>query len=175
MAFQRKRSEPKDSDLSRTPEEWDEKARGWILARLTRGPRTKAQLARMLADRWVPEEIANALLDRFEEVGLIDDAAYARAFSADRRETRGLAKSALKRELGAAGVAVDVIDEALDEYSAEDDIELAVRLVEKRWVSLQKLDRDAKYRRLMGYLGRRGFSGATISNAIRQVEQANQE
>ena len=105
MAFQRKRSGSDDSDLSRTPEEWDERARGLLLARLTRGPRTKVQLARMLAEKGVPEEIAHPLLDRFQEVGLIDDAAYARAFSRDRRETRGLAKSALKRELGQAGVA----------------------------------------------------------------------
>jgi len=173
MAFQRKRSGSDDSDLSRTPEEWDERARGLILARLTRGPRTKVQLGRMLADKGVPEVVANALLDRFEEVGLVDDAAYARAFSRDRRETRGLAKSALKRELGAAGVSMESIDEALQEYTSEDDFELAIRLVEKRWGSLAKLDRDARYRRLMGYLGRRGFSGGTISAAIRLVESSH--
>jgi regulatory protein len=170
MAFQRTRSGSKDSDLSLTPHEWDERARGLLLARLTRGPRTKTQLARMLAEKGVPEEIALPLLDRFQEVGLIDDSAYARAFSRDRRETRGLAKSALRRELGQAGVDIETIDEALGDYSTEDDQELAIKLVDKRWDSLAKLEHDARYRRLLGYLGRRGFSSGTITAAIRAVE-----
>ena len=174
MAFQRKRSGSDDSDLSRTPEEWDERARGLLLARLTRGPRTKLQLAKMLSEKGVPEDIAVPLLDRFTEVGLIDDAAYARAFARDRRATRGLAKSALRRELNSAGVAVDQIDEALDEYTNEDDLELATNLVAKRWASLAKLDRDARYRRLLGYLGRRGFSSSTIGSAIKSVEASSE-
>ena len=172
MAFNRKRSEPKDSDLSRTPEEWDEKARGWLLGRLTRGPRTKVQLARMLSDKGVPEEIAQPLLDRFEDVGLIDDAAYARAFARDRRQSRGLSKSALRRELGQAGVEQELVTEVLEEYTAEDDLELAITLVSKRWQGLARLESDARYRRLSGYLGRRGFSGGTISAAIRSVADA---
>jgi regulatory protein len=172
MAFNRKRSGSQDSDLSHTPEEWDEKARGWLLGRLTRGPRSKAQLARMLAEKGVPEEVAQPLLDRFEDVGLIDDASYARAFARDRRQSRGLAKSALRRELGQAGVDQELVTEALEEYSAEDDLDLAISLVEKRWQGLARLERDARYRRISSYLGRRGFSGSTISTAIRTVEDA---
>ena len=169
MGFNRKRSESKDSDLSLTPQEWDEKARGWLLGRLTRGPRTKLQLARMLSEKGVPDEIAQPLLDRFEDVGLIDDAAFARAFARDRRQSRGLSKSALRRELTQAGVDQELVTDALEEYSSEDDLELAIRLVEKRWQGLARLESDARYRRLSGYLGRRGFSGGTIGAAIRAV------
>ena len=164
-----KRSGSQDSDLSLTPEEWDEKARGILLARLTHGPRTKLQLFQLLAGKGVPQEVATSLLDRFEEVGLIDDAAYALAFTHDRRQTRGLAKSALKRELRQAGVAIEQIDDAVDAISSEDDFELALVLVRKRWPSLAKLESEARYRRVAGYLGRRGFSGSTISSAIRAV------
>jgi len=174
MGFNRKRSESKDSDLSLTPQEWDEKARGWLLGRLTRGPRTKLQLARMLSEKGVPDEIAQPLLDRFEDVGLIDDAAFARAFARDRRQSRGLSKSALRRELTQAGVDQELVTDALEEYSSEDDLELAIRLVEKRWQGLARLESDARYRRLSGYLGRRGFSGSTIGAAIRAVADSQQ-
>jgi len=174
MGFNRKRSESKDSDLSLTPQEWDEKARGWLLGRLTRGPRTKLQLARMLSEKGVPDEIAQPLLDRFEDVGLIDDAAFARAFARDRRQSRGLSKSALRRELTQAGVDLELVTDALEEYSSEDDLELAIRLVEKRWQGLARLESDARYRRLSGYLGRRGFSGSTIGAAIRAVADSQQ-
>lgn len=171
MSFKRKRFESKDSDLSRSPEEWDERARGILLARLTRGPRTKHQLAQLLATKEVPEEIALPLLERFQEVGLIDDAAYARAFAHDRRQSRGLAKSALKRELNQAGVSPHQIDDALSGIEPEDEFELAVRLVQKRWSSVASLDWQARQRRLLGYLGRRGFTAGVISEAVKRVEQ----
>lgn len=154
-----------------TPEQWDERARNALLNQLTRGPRTKKQLAQLLAKKFVPEDIANALLDRFEEVQLIDDAAYARAFAHDRRLSRGLSKQALKRELGNAGVAPEIIDETLEPIDNEADASLAVDLVRKRWSAVRGLERDARYRRLSGYLGRRGFSGYAISLAISTVER----
>jgi regulatory protein len=123
----------------------------------------------MLSEKGVPDEIAQPLLDRFEDVGLIDDAAFARAFARDRRQSRGLSKSALRRELTQAGVDQELVTDALEEYSSEDDLELAIRLVEKRWQGLARLESDARYRRLSGYLGRRGFSGSTIGAAIRAV------
>ncbi|MEY4410793.1 MAG: hypothetical protein RLZ69_367 [Actinomycetota bacterium] len=171
MSFKSKRFGSKEPDLSLSPEEWDEKARGWILAKLTRGPRTKHQLWQMLAQRSVPEDIAAQLLDRFEDVGLIDDAHYAKAFTNDRRATRGLAKSALKRELNQAGVAAEHIDSALEDIDSEADLELATQLIRKRWSSVSSLERNARQRRLMGFLGRRGFGGSTIAAAIRTVEQ----
>ena len=109
------------------------------------------------------------MLDRFTEVGLIDDAAYARAFAHDKRLTRGLSKSAIKRELSQAGVDQELILEAIEPIDSEAELELAIRLVEKRWSSVAKLDRDARYRRLSGYLGRRGFAGSIISSAIHSV------
>lgn len=154
-----------------TPEQWDERARTALLNQLTRGPRTKKQLGQMLAKKFIPQEIASALLDRFEEVQLIDDAAYARAFAHDRRLSRGLSKQALKRELGNAGVAPEIIDETLDPIDNEADTELAIELVRKRWPSVSGLERDARYRRLSGYLGRRGFSGSAVAQAISTVER----
>ena len=171
MGFKPKRFGSTDPDLSLSDEEWDEKARGIILGRLTRGPRSKAQLFQLLTTKQVPVEISERLLDRFEEVGLIDDAAYARAFTNDRRASRGLAKGALKRELSQAGVAAPIIEETLQDIDSDSDLQLAISLVEKRWNSLTQLDWQARQRRLLGYLGRRGFSGGVVGQAIRTVEE----
>ena len=171
MEFKSRRSGPKEPDLSLTPQQWEERARNLVLNRLSLSPRTKHQLAQMLAKKEVPEEIAVAILDRFEEVHLIDDAAFARVFAHDRRLSRGLAKPALKRELSQAGVAVEYIEAALEPIQSEDEIELAITLVRKRWRSVSELPREARQRRLMGFLGRRGFGGSTISTAISVVER----
>ena len=163
----RKPAEPEDFTL----EEWEEKARNWILDRLSRSPRTRFQLAKMLTDRNVPQEIIERLLDRFTEVGLIDDAAFAKAFTTSRRLSRGLSKSALKRELATVGVDQELIQEALENIDSEAELVLATELAIKRIRSLSSLERDVQYRRLAGYLGRRGFSSGIVGSAIRTAQQ----
>ena len=79
-------------------------ARGICLRALTGAPKTRKQLADLLAKRDVPEDAAEAVLDRFTEVGLIDDAAFARAWVSSRQAGRGLARRALSAELRAKGV-----------------------------------------------------------------------
>lgn len=173
MAFQRKRSESADSDLLRTPEEWQERARNLLLNKLTRGPRSRFQLEQMLLKDEVPSDICEEILDRFTQVALIDDAAFAKAFAHDRRATRGLSKSALKRELAKVGVANQYIEDALEGIESEDELELATDLVRRRWNSVRNLEWQARQRRLSGFLGRRGFGGNVVSSAIRAVEQEN--
>jgi len=93
-------------------------ARRILLARLTDQPRTRAELAGFLAAKDVPDEVATRLLDRFTEVGLIDDAAFARAWITSRLAGRGLARRALASELRRKGVSDEVAREALDEIDA---------------------------------------------------------
>jgi regulatory protein len=124
--------------------------------------------------REIPADISEELLDRFTEVGLIDDVAFAKAFAHDRRANRGLSKAALKRELSNVGVEQQLIQDALEEIDPDQELELAIRLVEKRWNSVKNLDWQSRQRRLSGFLGRRGFSGSVVSVSIKTVENQEQ-
>src|SRR5690625_442791 len=66
----------------------EEVARAILLRQLAAAPRSRAQLAEKLSARNVPDELAETLLDRFEEVGLIDDAAYAEMLVRSRHNER---------------------------------------------------------------------------------------
>ena len=87
---------------------------------LTLAPRTRAQLADALRKRGIPDEAADEVLSRFEDVGLIDDAAFARAWVESRHYSRGLAGRALSAELKQRGVAADEIRAAIDEQLGPD-------------------------------------------------------
>lgn len=154
-----------------TPDQWLEKARSILLNRLSRGPRSKAQLRNLLEERQVPSEIAEGILDRFEEVGLIDDAKFAEAFARDKRQSRGLAKRALAQELKKVGVSPEFSESALEEFDQESEVELAITLVERRLATVSNLDWQSRQRRLYGYLGRRGFAANVIATAIARAEQ----
>ena len=132
-------------------------ARKILLDQLTGRARTRSELAEKLAGRNVPGEIARRLLDRFEEVGLVDDAAYAREWVAQRQSGRGLARRALAQELRRKGVEDEVAREALDEIDDDDEVEAARRLVRAKLRSVRALDNDKAMRRLVGMLARKGY------------------
>src|SRR5262245_29215610 len=90
-------------------------ARKILLDQLTGQARSRSELAGKLAKKGVPEEIAGRLLDRFEEVGLVDDSAFARDWVASRQAGRGLARRALAQELRRKGIDDEVAREALSE------------------------------------------------------------
>ena len=144
-------------------------ARGICLRALTGAPKTRQQLADLLAQRGVPDDAAETVLDRFTEVGLIDDAAFARAWVSSRQAGRGLARRALSAELRAKGVESEVAAEAVGEVDDDDERAAARRLVERRVGSMRRLDRATATRRLMGMLARKGYNGGLAAAVIREA------
>jgi regulatory protein len=144
-------------------------ARGICLRALTGAPKTRQQLADLLAQKGVPDEAAETVLDRFTEVGLIDDAAFARAWVTSRQAGRGLARRALSAELRAKGVEPEVAAEAVEAVGDDDEREAARRLVERKVGAMRRLDRATATRRLMGMLARKGYNGGLAAAVIREA------
>ncbi|HEV7188378.1 MAG TPA: regulatory protein RecX [Blastococcus sp.] len=144
-------------------------ARGVCLRALTGAPKTRQQLADLLAKRGVPEPAALAVLDRFGEVGLIDDAAFARAWVSSRQAGRGLARRALTVELRAMGVDPEVAAEAVEAVNDDDERAAARILVERRLRGMSRLDRATASRRLVGMLARKGYSGGLAAAVVREA------
>ena len=124
-------------------------------------------MAQSLAKKNVPGDIAESLLDRFEEVGLIDDSAFARMWVDSRVRTRGLARTALSRELRRKGIADDVIHEVLDGLDPESERQAAHRLVQNKLRSMSGLDDTARIRRLVGMLARKGYTPQVAFDVVR--------
>lgn len=144
-------------------------ARAIVLRRLELAPRTRHELAVTLRERGVPQEVADAVLDRFVEVGLIDDAEFARSWVESRHRSRGAARPVLRQELRRKGVADALIDEALGQLTAEGESERARALVHRKLPSLSRYDDATKARRLSSMLMRRGYSGGTAATVVREA------
>lgn len=152
-----------------------EQARNICLRLLTGTPRTRKQLADALRKREIPDEAAEEVLSRFEDVGLIDDAAFADAWVESRHHGRGLARRALVRELRTKGVDPVVIDEAVGQLDPEQEEETARELVARKLRSTQGLDRDKRLRRLAGMLARKGYGEGMALRVVRQAIKAEGE
>lgn len=140
-----------------------------MLRKLTGQSRTRRELADALADRDVPDDAADAVLDRMEEVGLVDDRGFARDWVESRQSRRQLSRSAMRRELSAKGVDRDHIDEALAEVEDSDELGAARALAEKKARSMTKLEPQVRYRRLAGALARRGFPSHVTTQVLAEV------
>lgn len=149
-------------------------ARKILLDQLSMTARSRSELAERLARKDVPEEIATRLLDRFEEVGLIDDEAFARSWVDSRQRTRGLARTALAVELRRKGIADETARTVLAEVDPDDEEAAARRLVQKKLRSMRGLDEQVAARRLVGMLARKGY-GAGLAYAVVRQELALQD
>ena len=146
------------------------RAREVCLQLLTFAPRTRAQLAGALRKRGIPDEVAAEVLGRFEDVGLIDDAAFARAWVESRHYSRGLAGRALSAELKQRGVAADAISAAIDEQLSPDaEASAARRLIERKLTATRGLPPEQRTRRLAGLLARKGYPAGLAFRVIREA------
>jgi regulatory protein len=153
-----------------TPERLEQRARNVLLHQLARSAKSTHQLRKILENREIPSEIAERVLERFTEVGLIDDEAYAETIVNSRRNFKGLSKSAIKRELGEKGVPAPIIEASIESITAEDDFEAAKDLASRRIRQMSSLARDVRERRLAGYLGRKGYPSSVVFAAIKFAE-----
>ena len=142
-------------------------ARGIVLRQLTMAPRSRAQLATALADRGAADDVAQRVLDRFEQVGLIDDAEFAAAWVRSRHRTRGLSRRALAHELRAKGIDDELAAQALTSLDEDDERRAAEQLVARRLRSMGELPREKQLSRLVGLLARKGYGGSLALQVVR--------
>jgi regulatory protein len=162
---------PGDQDDS--PADPEQVARTILLRRLEAAPRTRAELATTLRERNVPDDVAHRVLDRFEEVGLIDDRVFAQMWVESRQRGRGLSGRALRSELHRKGVPAPLIDEALEQVDPEDELAAAREVARRKARSVAGLPRATQVRRLSGALARKGYGAGITSQVVREALAAD--
>jgi regulatory protein len=160
---------PEDEQALGPPGDPETVARTICLRLLDQRARTRAELADALRRKGVPDEPAAAVLDRFAEVGLIDDEALAGTFALAQHRERGLARRAVAVKLRRRGLDEQVVAAALDPIDRDSEYAAARTLVAKKLRSLSGLDPQAQARRLVGLLGRRGYPAGLAHEVVREA------
>jgi len=130
----------------------------------------RSDLGRRLLRKGHARQAVETALDRATDLGLLDDAAYARGYVRT-RAARGRGPSRLTRDLLAMGVQRSLIDLALAAEWPEgsDRSSMPLVLASKRAAQLGALPRQTKRRRVLAYLARRGFSGREVTEIVERV------
>ncbi|MEV8506536.1 regulatory protein RecX [Actinoplanes sp. NPDC051475] len=150
------------------PKSESELAREICLRQLAVRPRTRAELAKVLTRKEISEEVIAEVLDRYDEVGIIDDAAFARAWVSSRHQGRGLARRALANELRQRGVDAEVATEALETLDEDEEAATARALVDRKLRTATGTP-DQVFRRLVGMLARKGYPAGVAIRAVKDT------
>lgn len=159
-----------------------QEAKNIVLRQLNSAPKTRYQLSQKLRERDVEASVIDEVLDRFEEVQLIDDAQFAHDWVVSRHNARGLARRALSQELHQRGISGEVLELALEQLSDEDERVKAYELVTQRIARMTIADasqtdarreRDKIIRRLVGMLSRKGYSPGLSFNVVTDALDAS--
>jgi regulatory protein len=139
------------------------------LAMLAARPRAARDLERVLVRKGEPSEHVATAIQRLITMGILDDALFARQFIRAKISGAGLSRRRLQSELWRRGVARDVIDAALAEVMAEDEVDEDAQIVEvaaRKLRTLRSADPAVARRRLYAFLARRGYDSSAIRRVI---------
>ena len=168
------RDRDQDQDELGPPGDPEQVARIVCLRLLDRRAYSRAELNTALRKRGVPDDAADRVLDRFAELGLIDDAALADGYALAQHRERGLAGRAVALKLRRRGIPDDTVRAAVSQIDSASEQAAAAALATRKLRSMSGLDPAVQARRLVGMLARKGYSPGLAHTVVRDVLRAAQ-
>ena len=131
------------------------------------GPRarTEVEMCRHLAGKGVAEETVEQALASLREQGYLDDARFAREFTADKQLLEEWGSDRIERRLLSLGVPAAIVREVVGERGRGGEAEAARALLERRFPALG--DDPRELRRAVGVLSRKGYDGELAWDLVR--------
>jgi regulatory protein len=132
--------------------------------------KSKGELLAHLKLRGVEDDIAQAVIFRLQESGLVNDRDFASAWASSRHSHKKLSKRIIAGELRQKGILQEQIDEALDGIDDESEYRAAFDLAFKKYNTMSRLEADVQIRRIQSLLARKGFNFSVISRVLRELD-----
>lgn len=156
------------------PSDREAGARDAALRLLAVRARSRRELEGRLRRKSFDDDTIRSVLDALSDVGLIDDAAFARAWADERARLKPVGPARLRHELLEKGVDRVVVERTIDDaYDGDREIELARTAARGK---ASRLARDDRARaRLYRFLLGRGFSREVASNAVNETMEEDED
>ena len=135
--------------------------------------RSAAEVRRRLLVHGYRADLVDGAIERLTELGMIDDAAFAKAWVESRDRARPRGERALRQELARKGIDRAITDETLADREVDRpdaDVEAARRLLERHASALARVpDPRARRQRAYALLARNGFDSEIASELARTL------
>lgn len=147
------------------------KAKNYALNLLSYRQRSEKEILKKMIDKGYENNIIDSTINFLKENKFLNDREFTKSFIRDRVNIRKLGRNRIKMELYKKGVDKELINEALEkeiEYDLEYETakELALKKISTTY---KKDDKNAQYRKLYGFLQRKGYSNDIISRILKEI------
>jgi len=130
--------------------------------------RSVAELSRRLSRKGYGADIVSAALSDLEDVGLLDDTAFAEQWAEERVRLRPVGPRRLRDELRAKGVPRSIVEATVERtYAEHPEVDLATKALLKR--TRGRSIESSQTGRLQSFLLRRGFGYDAIARALERA------
>jgi regulatory protein len=144
-----------------------ERAYSAALNLLSYRPRSRREIEQYFRRRKTEPEIAEAVAQRLERAGLVDDHAFAEFWVRNRQQFGPRGTRALRTEMRGKGIEGDVIEAALETLPPEEVTAYEAGLKKVR--TMRKLGEREFFVRMVGFLQRRGFGYGAAASAAKRL------
>ncbi len=131
--------------------------------------RSVHEMRTFLERRAVEPEVIGEVVETLVAEGLLDDVGYARRLADDRRLLGQWGNERIARDLVRRGIERELIDQALAGHDREDELAVAIELLDRRFPLPFDTDRDRD--KAWRMLVRRGYEAELAYSAVRRHEQ----
>jgi len=147
-----------------------EKAKSYLGRLLKYRPRTEEEVRERLTQKDYSFDVIDETLNWAKQNGLVDDRLFAEYYVEDRIQNKPMGRSGMYKELLDHGVDRGLANEVLDEkISSPDEEERCKKLARKRLSRYKNDDVNAKFRKTLGFLERRGFPKGLASSVLKEM------
>ena len=142
------------------------KAYNAAIGQLSYRRRSRKEIVDYLKRKEYDEDITSSVIRRLEALSLVDDAAFAAAWIADRQLLRPRSRSILRMELMKKGIDRDTLSEALAQVSEDSQLIVLTDLIERK----RRQSSYADPQKLMAFLARQGYGYDQIKKALARLD-----
>lgn len=150
------------------------RAVGFIRRSTAAQPAAEGRLREKLEGRGTRNRVIELALEQARREGLVDDQALVHALAEERR-AKGHAAGRIRMDLRKRGLPDDLIDQALAATEREDPEAVAFGVARAKAPSYGHLEPETAFRRLVGYLARRGHGEGLARKVAREVVWVDRE
>jgi regulatory protein len=143
----------------------DDKLYGRALRYAALRPRSVGEMRVYLQRKEASPALVDSLLNKLSNIGLLDDVAFAKAFTSSRRLLRPTSRLKLQQQLRAKYVSEEIIENALSGERAGE--QAALRSLAEKKLKVVRYQQDPQ--RLMRYLAGQGFSYEDIKAVLSEL------
>lgn len=146
-----------------------------ILSMVNRRMHTEMEIRRKLYKKFIDSETIQLGMERAEQLGLLDDAQFAKVYVVEKFELSGWGRRRIESELYKRGVGRELVENAFEQYFGDGGEEVEYQnlkdAAERKLKQLRKREEDPfkLKRKLLAHLASRGFSASMCYNAMDEL------